>query len=341
MSGDNFYLSRNLLFFLAVVLVLAGCQSNNGLKRYKKAEITIKRFDQDLFDISVYDIADSITSLEKEYPQFLPLFGYKIVEIGGPEMPGFEEGLQAFVSDFTIYRVNKRVKEVFYDITSLENELSEGFGRHISYFPGYTIPKVITCVSGFNQSIITTEDMLVISLDKYLGADDEFYKLVHPPIPEYQRTVMHPGKISSDALYGWIVSEFAYNNEKDNLLSLMVYKGRAMYCVKQLVPDISDTLLWGFSTSQIQFCIDNEKSMWEYLVENKLLFETEKFRVNQFVNPAPFTKDFSQESPGMAAVWLGYQIVESLDNHNRELTLQEIMEENNYQKLLQLSKYNP
>lgn len=341
MLGDIFSVLRKLLFCIAVVLILAGCQSNSRLKRYEKAEITIKRFDQDLFDISVYDIADSINSLKNKYPQFLPLFGYKIIEIGGPDMAGFEEGLQAFISDFTIYRVSKRVNEVFHDVGSLENDLSEGFGRHISFFPEYTIPKIITCVSGFNQSVITTENLLVISLDKYLGTEDDFYKLLHPPVPDYQRTVMHPGKIPSDALYGWIVSEFEFNKEKDKLLSQMIYKGRAMYCVQQLLPEISDTLLWGFSALQLKFCHNNEKSMWEYMLENKLLFETEMFTVNQYVNPAPFTKDFSQESPGRAAIWMGSRIIESLAKHQKNLSLQEIMEEDDYQKLLQLSKYNP
>jgi len=152
---------------------------------------------------------------------------------------------------------------------------------------------------------------------------------------------MHPGKIPSDAFYGWMVAEFPYNNEKDNLLSQMIYKGRTMYGIKQLLPEINDTLLWGFSSDQLQFCIDNEKGMWEYLVENKLLFETEKFKVIQYANPAPFTKDFSQESPGRAALWLGYRIIESLAKHNRELMLQELMEESNYQRLLNLSRYNP
>ena len=322
-------------------MLISGCLSRGRKIQYDPADIQIRRFDKDLFRISVYEIKDSIPFLLREYPHFLPLFGHKIIEIGGPESPGFEERLQAFVSDFTIYRVSKRVAEVFPDLNTTEKELSEGFGRHISYFPGYTIPDVVTCISGFNQSIVTAENLLVISLDKYLGSDDDFYKLLQPPVPEYQRFVMRPDKISSDALYGWVVAEFPYNSEKDNLLSQMIFKGRAMYCVKQLLPDISDSLLWGFSSLQLQFCFDNEKSIWEYLVENKLLFETEKFRVNQFVNPAPFTKDFSQESPGRAAIWLGFRITESLVKHNRDRSLQEIMEEDDYQKLLQFSKYNP
>lgn len=337
----GFNLVRALMLYLVIVLFIISCQSNSRRIRYEEADIQIRRFDQDLFGISIYNITDSIPFLLEKYPQFLPLFGYKIIEIGGPGNPRFEEGLQAFVSDFNMYRVNKRVQEVFPDLTFIKDELVEGFGRYISYFPEYDIPGIITCISGFNQSIVTSENLLVISLDKYLGTDDDFYKLLHPLVPEYQRSVMYPGKIPSDALYGWILSEFPYNKEKDNLLSQMIFKGRAMYCVKQLLPHINDTLLWGFSSSQLRFCFDNEKGLWEYLVENKLLFETERFRVNQFINPTPFTKDFSQKSPGRTAIWLGYRIIESLAGHQRKISLEQIMTENDYQKLLQLSKYNP
>ena len=340
LRGQYFSAGSTILYF-TITLFIAGCRPDHRSIRYEPADIEIKRFDQDLFDISVYDIADNIRYLKEKYPRFLPLFGYKIIEIGGPGDPRFEEGLQAFMTDFTIYRVDRRVKEVFPDLTLIKDELANGFGRYAGYFPEYGIPEVITCISGFNQSIVTGENILVISLDRYLGTDDEFYKLLQPPVPEYQRNVMYPQKIPSDALYGWIVSEFTYNGKTDNLLSQMIFKGRAMYCVKCLLREINDTLLWGFSSEQMQFCYDNEKGMWEYLVENKLLFETEKFRVNQFVNPGPFTKDFSQESPGRAAIWIGYRIIESLAKHQREVSLQQIMQENDYQKLLQLSKYNP
>ena len=321
--------------------LITGCHPVSKPNDQEEVHISIKRFDQDLFRISVYDIDDSIPVLLKKYPRFLPLFGYGIIEIGLPEQPGFNDGLVAFVTDFTIYRVSKRVQEVFPDIRWLEEILSKGFNKYKVYFPNRQIPEIITCISGFNQSVITADSMIVISLDKYLGSGDMFYKLLHPPVPEYQRFTMIPGKIPSDALYGWLLSEFPFNPEKDNLLSQMIYKGRAMYCVKQLLPEINDTLLWGYTASQLQFCLDNEKSMWEFMVENKLLFETEKFRVNQLVNPAPFTKDFSQQSPGRTAVWIGYRIAESLAKHHTGITLQELMEESDYQKMLQLSKYNP
>ena len=135
------------------------------------------------------------------------------------------------------------MKEVFPTLEKQEKGLSDAFSRYHADFPDYTIPHVVSCISGFNQSIIIADSLLAISLDKYLGSDDEFYLLLYPPVPEYLRRVMQPGKITSDAMLAWIITEFDYNDTKDNLLSQMIFNGRAMYYVHRIIPDIPDTLL--------------------------------------------------------------------------------------------------
>jgi hypothetical protein len=286
-------------------------------------------------------LADSIAFLKKKYSEFLPLFTYKIINIGGPDDPGFPDRLLAFISDFTNYKVSKRVKEVFPDLNRYEQQLSLAFDRYQQEFPQEPIPGIISCITGFNQSIITSDSILAISLDKYLGADDDFYTLLYPPVPEYMRRVMRPERITPDAMQAWILTTFDFNEERNNLLAGMIYNGRAIYCVKKLLPELPDTLLWGYTDKQLKFCTDNERSMWEYLVENKKLFETDQFALNQYINDAPFTKDFTKNSPGRAVVWLGYRIIESYANRNRELTLKDIMMETDYQKILNSSRYNP
>jgi hypothetical protein len=91
----------------------------------------------------------------------------------------------------------------------------------------------------------------------------------------------------------------------------------------------------------MKFCRNNEARMWEYLIENKLLFETNRSVIRKFTGVGPFTKDFTSESPARAAVWTGWRIVEAYSRNNRDLSLREIMEEKDYQKVLTLSKYNP
>lgn len=332
---------RNLIILVLFSVSMVQCHHDRGLRNVEEADISISRFDEDLFSISVYGIADSIPWLEQKYPEFFPLFTHRILEIGGPGDPDFEAALTAFISDFTIYRVSQRIHELYPDMSNYATALGKAFGRFEYYFPGKTVPQVITCLSGFNQSIITADSLLAISLDKYLGPEDEFYQLLYPPVPEYMRKVMRPEKIVPDALQAWVITEFPYKPLTENLLSNMIYQGRALYCVKQLLPEISDSLLWGFSNDEYEFCTRNEKNMWEYLVENKKLFVTDAFTIGQFVNEAPFTRDYSQDSPGRAAVWQGYRIVKSYMKYNPEVTMNRLMEENDFQRILNLSRYNP
>jgi hypothetical protein len=334
-------IQRILNQLLFISLILLACNRSGQKHSTTETPIQIERFEEDLFSIDLYNMADSIPWLQNKYPEFLPLFTYKIISIGRPGDLGFSDRLLAFVSDFTNYRVSKRVMEVFPDLKQYEKELSAAFGQYKEAFPGREIPKVISCITGFNQSIITSDSLLAISLDKYLGGNDEFYDLLYPPVPEYMRLVMRPEKISSDALLAWIHTIFSYNDKRDNLLVQMIYNGRAIYCVKQLMPQIQDTLLWGYTNKKMEFCKKNERGMWEFLVEHKKLFETDQFTLKQFINEAPFTRDFGQESPGRVVVWLGYNIVGSYMKRNKDITLEALMKEDDYQKIMNLSKYNP
>jgi hypothetical protein len=81
--------------------------------------------------------------------------------------------------------------------------------------------------------------------------------------------------------------------------------------------------------------------MWAYLVEKKLLFNTDRFTIDKFILEGPFTKDFGRDSPARAAIWIGYRIVQSYMLRNPGTTFQKLMEEKNYLKILNLSAYNP
>jgi hypothetical protein len=56
---------------------------------------------------------------------------------------------------------------------------------------------------------------------------------------------------------------------------------------------------------------------------------------------APFTSYFANESPGRAAGWLGFRIVESYMARNRDKSLGLLMNEVDIQEILEKAKYNP
>jgi hypothetical protein len=62
--------------------------------------------------------------------------------------------------------------------------------------------------------------------------------------------------------------------------------------------------------------------------------------LQKFIGDAPFTYAFGKESPGRAAVWLGWQIVKAYAENNN-LKVKTLMNENDYQKILNKSEYKP
>ncbi|MEC7173431.1 MAG: gliding motility lipoprotein GldB, partial [Bacteroidota bacterium] len=69
-----------------------------------------------------------------------------------------------------------------------------------------------------------------------------------------------------------------------------------------------------YTEQQIQWVIDNEAYMWQYIVEKQLLYNTDPSLSNRFIEPAPFSKfylEIDNESPGRIGVWIGWQIIKS------------------------------
>ncbi len=110
----------------------------------------------------------------------------------------------------------------------------------------------------------------------------------------------------------WGETEFPFNDSVNNLVANMIYRGRLMYFTRAMLPDQPDSLIWGFREKDLKYMESSEKSMWAYLVEQKLLFSTDRFNMDKFILEGPFTKDFGRDSPARAAVWVGYRIIESL-----------------------------
>lgn len=302
-------------------------------------DLQIYRFEEDLFGLDFDSIPAAIPMLKDRYGDFFDIFNYRIINIGGSDQVTYTDYLKSFLTDYLNNEVYRVTMEVFPDLDALETELNNAFKRYHHHFPEMPVPEVYSFISRFNQSIVTSDGLLAVGLDNYLGRDTEFYKRLARH--KYQINNMHPAKIPSDCLLGWGITEFEFNDSMDNVLSNMIYHGRNAYFTKWMLPEQPDSLIMGFTSGQMRFCQNNESRMWEYLVEEKVLFKTDRMTIQKFTGSGPFTSDFTRESPARAAVWLGWRIVEDYMRHNSSVSLQDLMDEHDYQKILTLSKYNP
>jgi hypothetical protein len=331
------------LSLLLIVSTLTSCKKNH----YKvntssiRVKIEIKRLEKDLFTLNPDQVIPMVPSLKKKYDGFLQLFSL-VINTGDINETSFGDMLLRFCSDKQNNDVFALTMKRFPDVKPIEKELEGAFRHYLYYFPGKTVPSVFTCITGFNNSIIAGDSLLGIGLDRYLGADCEYYPRLS--IYKYIAARMTPENIVPDCMFGWGASEWDFSTLKytaDNVLAEIIHIGKLKYFEKCMLPETSDEMIFSFTPDQMKFCRNNESQMWQYLVENNLLFSTDQLTIRKLTGEAPFTGYFTKESPGRAAIWLGFRIVESYMIKNPGIKIEEMIKNKDVQGILEKSKYSP
>jgi hypothetical protein len=313
--------------------LLVSCKSKKPDISDIDLNIEIQRLDHDIFNMP----ADS---LHRKYGVFIDYYTENILNIGNCKDSLFPEYLEMFKSDSIVQIAYRDVNKMYPDLKNLTDKLITAFKYYIHYFPNKYIPKVYTYISGFNQSVILTDSVLAIGLDKYLGADYELYNSLR--FHKYLAQNMYPEKIVSDYIGIWIGNTWELNLRKNNdLISKMLFEGKILYATKMILPDEADVHIFGFTPAQLQWCKNNEQTMWITLIENKLLFSTDHFMIRKLTDFAPYTSEFTNESPGKACNWIGYNIITKYMKNNPQISLCELMDDDDYHKIFELAKYKP
>jgi hypothetical protein len=333
----------NFMFIFLIISCCFSCRRNQFRIKITgtKPDVEIRRLEKDLFGLSPDEISAKMPEMKNKYNGFLQLFSY-VINTGDINDPSFGDFLVRFCTDKQNNDVYKMTLKIYPDLKAIETGLEDAFSHYLHYFPDRTIPSVYSCITGFNNSIITGDSVLGIGLDRYLGADCPYYPRLE--IYNYIAARMTPLYVVPDCIYGWGSSEWDFssmNYPADNLLAEMIHQGKLKYFEKCMLPETADEVIFGFTPSQIKFCRNNEDVMWQYMIEHDLVFKTDQFIIRKLIGEAPFTSYFTNESPGRAAVWIGFRIVESYMMKSPGTNLKQLMEDVDIQGILEKAKYNP
>ncbi len=324
------------------ILMIASCK-RNPLKvdlSDIESEVEFVDFGGELFTLNGKDTLSAVLEIRNETPGFFDLFTHHIIRIGGIDDPEFGDLMKAFLNDTMIIELKYVTDSKFGDFSSYKKQLIKAFKYFSWHFPQKELPTIFTYVSGFNQSVVTAENMVGISLDKYLGRESEFYPQLSTT-PHYKILNMYPERIPADVAFAWAITEFEDPDSPTYLLDHMVQKGKLMYVVDAMLPTTHDTVKIGYTADQLNWCKMNEPAMWTYLIENKMLYSTRRMDIVRYTNDAPTTSGFPLESPGRTGIWIGWQIVRQYMKKHPEVTLNDLMKNKDYQQILNDSGYNP
>lgn len=340
MHVKNLTRAVGLSLALFSVIYFSGCSNRFKVDNSKvEIELELTRIDSLYFWQSNTNVQQIHADLLQQQPEFYEIYFNQLLYLGSAYDSSAALNLSRFITDPTMNMVADSARDVYKDFTPYYKQLNNAFKRYHSFFPELVVPKINTLITGFNAAVPVTNNALGISLDLFLGESCSFYPRLQLPTYKYHRFT--PKQLVPTVLRSWLLSEFYGTSEQENLLSEMIYEGKVLFVLKQLLPELPEHELLGFTQPQYQWCEENERQMWAYLIQNDLLYNGPYNEYIKFLNEGPFTSAFGQESPAETGKWIGYQIVKAYMESNTEASLQDLVALSNPQELLKKSNYKP
>lgn len=341
-STDKKMKLRGLFLILVSGLLCTSCHINGGKNKHthtNEEKISILRYDKVQ---SEYIKSNSFSALQKmnmEYQMPTKILIEEILEIGQVGDDTITQKLKNYYSDSTLIQLINDVEHHFTNLEAIENELTDAFIEMHQQLPSIKIPKVYTQVSAFNESVILSDSLIGISLDKYLGEDYPFYKRFYHP---YQRRTMVEGRIVPDCILSIIVAQDPFLlSEEISLLDIMIYMGKCYYIAMNLLDYTTAGQVLAYSTEAQEWCVANEGYIWNEILARNLLATNNMDIICSMMEPQQNTGVISKSAPPMLGTWLGIQIIDAYMKKNKEVTMEQLLNDNNYIDILKKSNYTP
>jgi gliding motility-associated lipoprotein GldB len=340
--NDNVKNPQIYLFFLFITAFFSCKRDSKPDVTNIPLEIKIKRFDIDLFNGMSAGAVKTDQVLQKKYGYFYDDYVHRMVgnnEYSGPEI------LNTLYKDQAYADLNKETQSVFKDLTSEELDLTQAFKYIKYYYPRTKVPQFVSFISGFAVQTPIGDQYMGIGLDMFLGKNSQFYGAIVESVPLYLSRRFTPEYIVPRVVETFVREELFPESDADhNLLSKMIYNGKIMYFMDQVLKEeLADSIKIGYTARQMEWTKTYEGDIWSYFVGNKLLYETDFQKIQVFLSEGPFTPGLGEknESAPKLGNWTGWQIVRKYMQENPDVKLQELMQEKDAQKILKKSKYKP
>ena len=331
-----------LFFFISIISI--HCTNKKPIDVSNiKLNVPLVRFDEEINALTLQNLSKAAPALKKKYGLFYDDYMAKMLGVGSTADTAYYKPLREVLKNESFADLKKSVQNTFSNTTEIETELTQAF-KHVRYFyPKQKIPQIISFYSGFTVQTPIGNNYIGVGLDMFLGPGSKYYPALRQSIPYYLSRRFNKENITPRVIEGFVREEmFPEPDASKSLLSKMIYNGKVLYFMENVMPEAADSLLIGYTQHQTEWCQTSESSIWAYLLENNLLYETDYMKIQKYLTEAPFTPGMGNgDSAPKLGVWTGWQIVKKYMDKNPDVTLVELMKEQDAQKVLNSSKYKP
>lgn len=340
---------KSIVFIALLALVFSSCEDNPVKKvdiSNDQVQLTSSRFDRELFAADFSNPAAARQQLYQKYGSWFCDY-IEVILAAAPCSPDSNFlALQSFV-DFPDMRALQREIEKCHPqsaIDTYDSEFQKALSYHHHYFPQAPTPKVVYMNSGFNFSAYSTDSIISVGLDFFLGPEDSIMKLLPTELfPVYMRKDMDPKYLVVNTIkdFCWSkANKFLSNDPQQELLKIIVHQGKVMYMCDALLPFAADSLKMNWSPEETQWAADHEWNVWKELANDKVLFGKKPNENKKWIDFGPFTNaaNIPNDSPPQLGIWIGWQMVRAYMKDHPEVTLDQLLAEQDATKILKSYK---
>jgi gliding motility-associated lipoprotein GldB len=344
----TFYKLKQIYLIFIVGLLFTACGRKKDIDVSNiPIDVKIERFDHDFDGLRTKPMEQQAITLIQKYGSFYRDYTQQILEAGSINDTAYFNVLREVFKGRAYNDLKHDVDAVYPgDLKKQEAELTDAFRRIKYYYPKKSTPKVYAYFSGFKAQTTVGDGYFGIGLDLFLGADSRFYPALTDIFPRYISRRFTPDNITPRVIEGIAREDMFIESDNDKtLLAKMVYNGKILYFMDQILPNVPDSTKIGYTTQQLKWCTNFQSTIWAYLLDENLLYETDFQKIQTYTNEAPFTPNLGgtgeDKSAPRLGVWTGWQIVREYMEKHPEVTLQQLMANKDAQKILNESKYHP
>jgi len=303
------------LILLLLPLALIACNHNPrpDISGVSVPDVHIERFDTAFFSLDSNHIEQGLYQLAQRYPYFTGDFVGNILGAG----PLSDTSRLAFLATrqfLTSYLpVRDSLEKKYPRLDWLEKELHTGFKYVKYYFPRYRLPqKVVAFIGPFDgPGVAITTYALAIGLQSYAGRSFSFYLTGKGQdlYPTYISRRFEPEYITANCLTALAQDIYPDSSENRPMIEQMIIKGKYWWLAGKLLPDAPDSIITGYSQSQLTWAANNESGIWNFLLKNTDLYTVDPDIIKNYIGEGPKTLGMPDASPGNIGAWTGWQIV--------------------------------
>jgi hypothetical protein len=327
---------NKVLLFSFITILAYSCKNDPLIIDSSGIDLSIGYYNMD--SVFVHAKGDELIEWNKRFKSEInEAYEYELgmgLRIGVPEDSVIFRNIELFANDPGMKLFEKQIEKKFPNLTDRHKKITKGFQNLKFHLPDLKVPKAIvyanTC---FQSSAFSTQNEIVVGLERYLGKDEPLIKeLPRSIFFDWIKEGMDDKYLERDAICSWIMSNVVDMRE-GNLAQNMVNWGKIIYFTEAAMPDAKEEIIIRYSSEDLKWAKENEFSLWTYLVKEKMLFRINETESINMLAPGPFTVGLPEKGPDRLGQYLGWQIVRKYMEKNG-ITLKKL-QNTPYNKILQ------